>query len=1302
MLSESLGNTYCSQISFTDSRECWWGDDTTARKSFLTSDKPMWGQNELKKLTVWIRPQDCDTRLSCPPLVNSSLVIDEGDVPLTRVPDATIPFTCAEEWLVVKGPSYPKGLVTCTVNPGQTPQWVPDECELECPSNYTLSQDETACFKFTTETGHGMDAVDRCVEEGAYLPYITNPDDLLGDTNVTYYIANVVKTDQSIYPAINASTYGDLGYTAINDTSNTAISDCILLASPLLYNVIHCKTLANIACMLPTRCPEEYRLVEGRCFRLMQTTTPEDFLDNLYTCNAEGSALAYPQTEATIKGLTKMAMEEINWGNFTEPVNIALGLNLNFEGENLTANGLYAPDNDVTRIVQTSGLTSNNYTFLTIEASSLTWSLTPTSTNSSTQHFFCEFHGPIGDCNPGYFMGAELGNKTPQYIKCKGQLGGWVMPDTEEPILSLIPCIGVIACNETVAEPPMGPDYMTIWYEDNYRFETKSFYYVCKKRGMRTEIGEKYQRFRCTEYNGTYAYDRENVSECTRCYNSPDESKFNIKINWTDATYLIDDQLNAICKPGHKTDKLMDTQTMNCTADGWQVHQCHKACLEEPNVTLATTDWMSGVLWAEKSTVIATCHNNSLFIEAQSQTRAVKCVDKKWEVEPGCQKVCSGSPTVSNATVKLLNRVWSVGEHAQVTCIPEHRFEAEASDEAKVECIADGWENRQGCVKVCLDQAKAESAQTNWNASAVYPVGANVTATCLPNYALIPSNDTTHQLECQADGWYAENECKLLCLEAPQVDNATTDWDETMAWGEGDFVNVTCNEDYHFINMNKWKSVECSGGEWKNALGCQEAVVVPACQPEPTIFNAQTDWTSNKLWRYGNHLTATCDDIFYFKSTLNNSTEVYHKKRDVECFMTGWENVGQCDGVLGIKCNNDAPTVTTSNTVLTHTWTGTFTYMVDETITYTCIDSHLHLPDGNSVSTVRCDFEGWAETTGCEKVCMDEPSVEGGDTNWDSGKVWPVGSIVNITCESDLRLMPDGNQTQQIQCTDQGWETGGPCQTVCMGEPNFGNLSLVWPSSGAWGVNQNQTAPCPLGYLTNDYSENATYTCTASGWSSLTTCHKACIEIPALVNAAGETWDEDTWIVGDTVNISCPYSHLTPQGSTNVTHGCTDDGWANSSYCIKVCLPPTGLPENMTWPEGVHEVGSVMTVFCPETYLTRDANDNSTYSCTDSGWHTPQPCIKVCLTEPEVNNSITAFDHKEMWADGDKMKVWCLPEHQVRPGVTYYTISCTSTGWQEDHPQCLIDKRLTYFFPTVFHLPPETHIASPFLNFLSY
>ncbi|KAK3892022.1 hypothetical protein Pcinc_004111 [Petrolisthes cinctipes] len=55
-----------------------------------------------------------------------------------------------------------------------------------------------------------------------------------------------------------------------------------------------------------------------------------------------------------------------------------------------------------------------------------------------------------------------------------------------------------------------------------------------------------------------------------------------------------------------------------------------------------------------------------------------------------------------------------------------------------------------------------------------------------------------------------------------------------------------------------------------------------------------------------------------------------------------------------------------------------------------------------------------------KEVCVDEPTVEGGETNWDSGKVWLVGSIVNVTCESDLRLLPDGNQTQQIQWTDQG------------------------------------------------------------------------------------------------------------------------------------------------------------------------------------------------------------------------------------------------------------------------------------------
>lgn len=60
---------------------------------------------------------------------------------------------------------------------------------------------------------------------------------------------------------------------------------------------------------------------------------------------------------------------------------------------------------------------------------------------------------------------------------------------------------------------------------------------------------------------------------------------------------------------------------------------------------------------------------------------------------------------MTNATVELLNRLWVVGDRAQVTCIAGYRFKAEASDEAKVECTAAGWENRQGCIKgedVCI------------------------------------------------------------------------------------------------------------------------------------------------------------------------------------------------------------------------------------------------------------------------------------------------------------------------------------------------------------------------------------------------------------------------------------------------------------------------------------------------------------------------------------------------------------------------------------------------------------------------
>lgn len=61
---------------------------------------------------------------------------------------------------------------------------------------------------------------------------------------------------------------------------------------------------------------------------------------------------------------------------------------------------------------------------------------------------------------------------------------------------------------------------------------------------------------------------------------------------------------------------------------------------------------------------------------------------------------------------------------------------------------------------------------------------------------------------------------------------------------------------------------------------------------------------------------------------------------------------------------------------------------------------------------------------------------------------------------------------------------------VCMDKPSFGDLNLVWPSSGAWGINQNQTTLCPPGYLATDASKRATYICKASGWFNYTSCQK--------------------------------------------------------------------------------------------------------------------------------------------------------------------------------------------------------------------
>ncbi|XP_037786474.1 uncharacterized protein LOC119582332 [Penaeus monodon] len=62
-------------------------------------------------------------------------------------------------------------------------------------------------------------------------------------------------------------------------------------------------------------------------------------------------------------------------------------------------------------------------------------------------------------------------------------------------------------------------------------------------------------------------------------------------------------------------------------------------------------------------------------------------------------------------------------------------------------------------------------------------------------------------------------EC-LVCIAEPTVGNATTDWDETAVWYIGDNVTATCLDKYHLHGDVVSQTITCTATGWQKVEGC--------------------------------------------------------------------------------------------------------------------------------------------------------------------------------------------------------------------------------------------------------------------------------------------------------------------------------------------------------------------------------------------------------------------------------------------------------------------------------------------------
>ncbi|KAG7170704.1 Coagulation factor XIII B chain-like [Homarus americanus] len=1059
--------------------------------------------------------------------------------------------------------------------------WVrPKYCdEVHCPDDYVMAVGGTVCFYFS-------------------------------DVPATNHMDALARRDGDVYPSIIGS-FSDHNFACNDDRCPTKKREmCVLLRDGGFYSEAWCNLDSRyFACQMPVMCPPDYTAHKSRCYKVMEMSN-STFLNALDSCNFDGAALAYPQDENIFNFITQLVKMQVN-SSLGGTVNLALGYNTVWE--NMTIDNMYTSvTTEVNTLMNSVTRTPGyDYTFLNLQLDSLNWNLIQASDADTTSYAICEFRGPLGcwndiptplnmsvtyslnanrinqkvtyTCTPGYFVNGQVGNNTPQYRYCHGQLGGWMPRDQ-----ALVPCIGVDVCNEDF--PPKLAD-MDLNEQRNPRYETHTLKYQCKYPDMTNQAGLRDQILTCTPYNGTefnstHRYVPDNVTVCDRCFRNPDVR--NAVTNFSTQTmYLIGDTLIATCDYSHRVAHQVDTQVVNCTNNGWQKLPCQKVCLLEPVVINATTDWEDN-MWTVGETVKATCKDDLYFAILKSQTHHVKCTDSGWSSDPYCQQVCLDTPYVANATVNLEDKMWVVGSAPMATCNSQHMFIAEKSNTKPLPCTSQGWQQVTGCDKVC-ENPEVEGAIMS-GPSEMWPVGVRVNFTCSSGYSLIPSGDTVQQVLCADDGWKSEP-CQKLCQLEPEVINATTDWQDDL-WPVGTAVNAACEGDLIFVgDRSNIRPVFCTDTGWENEPACEEKIPSVLCSLQPQVGNASTTW-DNITWWVGGVITATCDHLHYF---LNGST----KETQLTCTTQGWENITGCEKILSVACNEEPLVVNATTTWVNRTWwvgeeinitcnsdhkfipEDTYnqlmecseddnigencyvppviengnsawvnrTWLVRETVVATCSPQHIFVAENATERHVVCTDYGWENVTACEKVCEGEPTVEGATTDWSLSGVWMVGTIVNATCISGHYLIPSGDQVQIIQCTDDGWDNGTTaCMEGCVDKPDFGNVTSNWVAK-AWKTNENVTVSCPDQHFTRDRLENTSFTCTSDGWVIDYPCIKACEGNPSVVNA-NVSWVEGIWLEGEKVTAICNEQHHVHWGTISYTIPCTSEGWDNSTTCV--------------------------------------------------------------------------------------------------------------------------------------------------------
>ncbi|XP_074818450.1 complement factor H-like [Natator depressus] len=560
----------------------------------------------------------------------------------------------------------------------------------------------------------------------------------------------------------------------------------------------------------------------------------------------------------------------------------------------------------------------------------------------------------------------------------------------------------------------------------------------------------------------------------------------------------------------------------------------------------------------------------------------------------------------------------------RLKCISHYNYKIDIADK----------ENKRETGKNCSRPPTIENGDTTTFLEKGYTSGSFVEFKCQKFYAMEGQNRSF----CDNGNWTKAPLCLEITCDPPLVTNGTFQ-PQKRVFREEDVIRVDCNPGFHFETDNMEKTAECTKNGWLPIPRC----ILKLCD-YPHIENGRlTGYYKNHSKkdfpvRLGVTIFYRCLDGYVSKSESTWNL--------IRCTADGWDPMP--------KCLKKCSPIWLSNGRFLILWQKY--YKEGDEISYVC--DHEYVPE-NQQAKVTCTKNNWMPTPRCilNKIC--------GRTEVPHGYFYETKNRFDLNEKATYRCQigyttPEGNETGEIQCLEEGWSPFPECIKTCR-MPAFEHIHFN-TSKMVFLPEDILEYECADGYQTLNRISRGHTICSINGWTPEPQCFA--IECEMVMLAHGEAFPKkDKYLNGDVMTFSCAkrYTRVGPDSAQ-----CYYFGWSPAPPTCQVEIKDCGPPPSITNGNIISELhekyqhGDSVEYDCNLRFKMIGSKN---IECVDGEWSSSPVCIeeeKMCVPPPSIVRGSAINVNQNQYFHGDSVEYGCEGNLEI---VGTNIIKCLSGEW---------------------------------------